>query len=301
MGAGSQRVTFGCETEVHPDSHVEGSFRADFSEQWCAPQHPQGGVATVAMIRAMAAALDAPEQTLRSVTNVFAAPVRTGPAEIDVTVLRRGRSQSQVVATMRTPGEVAGHTAVAVFGRRRPGFEFTDVVIPDVPPPEECPSWRDPLPEGVELERRTFSFWENVEGRAAIGHPPWERYQPVSSERANWYRFDEPPRLTDGTLDPLALVVLCDTMPGAVGERMGNDVPAWLPPSLDLTVHLFAPPRSDWVLGYNRARVAGEGYASAEMTLWDPEVGVVAYGTQQMLLVFPEGPPNGDQVFPPGS
>jgi acyl-CoA thioesterase len=234
------------------------------------------------------------------VTNVFAAPVRTGPAEIDVTVLRRGRSQSQVTATMRTPGEAAGHTAVAIFGARRPGFEFTDVDIPDVPPAEECPSWRDPLPEGVEFERRVFSFWEQVEGRAAIGHPPWETYAPVSSERANWYRFDEAPRRADGTLDPFALVVLCDTMPGAVGERMGNDAPAWLPPSLDLTVHLFAEPRSEWVLGYNRARYAGEGYASAEMTMWDPEVGVVAYGTQQMLLVFPDGPPTPDQVAPPG-
>ena len=28
--------------------------------------------------------------------------------------------------------------------------------------------------------------------------------------------------LDDGRLDPLAILTLCDTMPGAVGERMGR-------------------------------------------------------------------------------
>jgi acyl-CoA thioesterase len=292
-------TTFAGETAVAPDPGHDGRYRAEFSDRWCAPVHPQGGIATVAMLRAMAAALDEPAQTLRTVTNIFAAPVRSGPAVIDVTVLRRGRSLSQVSATMRSEGEPAGHAAVAVFGARRPGFEFTEPVMPEVAPPLDCPSFRDPIPDGVEFERRAFTFWEHIEGRPAIGHPPWESYEPVSSERACWYRFDDPPRRADGTLDPMMLVAMSDTMPGAVGERLGNDVPAWMPPSVDLTVHLFAEPRSEWILAYNLARHAGEGYASVEVTLWDPEVGAVAYSTQQMLFVFPDGPPAPHQVRPP--
>jgi hypothetical protein len=92
---------------------------------------------------------------------------------------------------------------------------------------------------------------------------------------------------------------MCDTMPGAVRERMGSDIPQWMPPSIDLTVHLFASPRSEWILAHNRARHAGAGYASAEMTLWDPEVGLVAYATQVMLLIFPDGPPAPHQIRPP--
>ena len=43
----------------------------------------------------------------------------------------------------------------------------------------------------------------------------------TTSERANWYRFEDPP--TDrGVLDASALITLCDTMPGAVGERLGG-------------------------------------------------------------------------------
>jgi hypothetical protein len=95
------------------------------------------------------------------------------------------------------------------------------------------------------------------------------------------------------------LVAMCDTMPGAVSERLANRGPAWMPPSVDLTFHLFAEPRSEWILAHNLARHAGAGYASADMTLWDPEVGVVGYGTQQMLFVFPDGPPAADEIRPP--
>ena len=77
-----------------------------------------------------------------------------------------------------------GPHCVAVFGADRPGFEFTDVASPDVPPPEECPSLRDPLPEGVEPcgPRRPSGTRSRAGPR--IGHPPWEAYEPVSSERA---------------------------------------------------------------------------------------------------------------------
>jgi acyl-CoA thioesterase len=177
---------------------VPGRYRANLSKDWCAPDVPQGGVMTVVALRAMQAELGVPDQHLRTVTNVFAAPVRSGPVDVDVTVLRRGRSMSQLSATVRSVGESAGHALVAVFGARRPGFEFTDLAPPAVPPP----------------------------------------------------------------------------------------------------VHLFSAPVSEWVLGHNRARYAGDGYASLDMALWDPEVGLVAYATQLMLFLFPDGPPSPEQIRP---
>ncbi len=113
-------------------------------------------------------------------------------------------------------------------------------------------------------------------------------------------RFDDPPILPDGTSDPFALVTLCDTQPGAVGERMGPNRPMWLPPSVDLTVHVFGAPTSEWLLSHNRAHHAGDGYASTEIELWDPEQGLIAYATQLMLFVFPDGPSAPHQVRPPG-
>jgi len=289
---------FGLQTTVEPHPEVAGRYHAVISDQWSAPVLPHGGVVTALGLRAMAAELDMPGESLRSVTTVFAAQVPPGPVDIDVTVLRRGRTMSQATATVRSVGADCGHTAVAVFGGSRHGFEFTDVTCPEVPPPEQCPSFRDPLPEGV-TGFSPASFWERVESRPAIGHAPWDDWEPTSSERVYWYRFDDPPLSDSGEWDPLALVALCDTMPGAVGERMGPGLPPWFGPSADLTVHILGNASAPWLLGHNRARHAGDGYASVEMELWDPGRGLVAYATQMMFFSFPDGLPPGTKLVPP--
>jgi acyl-CoA thioesterase len=282
---------FARQTTVVADPERTGRWRGELSAAWAAPVQPQGGLVAAVAARAMAAALADGEQRLRSISTVFAAPVRSGPVEIDVTLLRRGRSMSQATATVRTPGADAGATSVAVFGTARVGFEFTDVEPPVVPPPEACPSFRDPAPAGF-ASGPPFPWWDHVEGRRAVGHAPWDDWHPTTSERAYWYRFDEPPTVAGGRLDPIAVVTLCDTMPGAVAERMGPGTPVWYPPSADQTVHLVGDAGPGWLLCHNRARWAGDGYASVEMTLWDPERGLVAYATQMMLFTFPDGPPS---------
>ena len=53
-------------------------------------------------------------------------------------------------------------------------------------------------------------------------------------------------------------------------------------------------PRSEWVLAVNRARFAGDGYASADQELWDmhgPEPVLAAYGTQVMFFTVLKPPP----------
>jgi acyl-CoA thioesterase len=73
---------------------------------------------------------------------------------------------------------------------------------------------------------------------------------------------------------------------------MGGGLPQWFAPSADLTVHLLCDHRADWVLARNRAHHAGDGYASLEVELWDPDDGTLsAVGSQMMVFTFPEGPP----------
>jgi len=282
---------FGRGTHVEPLG--DNRFRGDLGEHWNCPIVPQGGIVAATAARAMTAALDDDTQRLRTLNGVFAAPVQPGPVAVDVTVLRRGRTMSQLRVEIRSPGADAGFDGLAVFGTEREGFSFTDLELPDgVKPPAECPSFRDPPPE--DFERRVpFSFWEHVEGRAVLGHAPWEEDEPATSMRAMWYRFDDPPRGDDGTWDPLAVLALCDTMPGAVSERLGaaGQARQWLPPSADLTVHLLGGARGDWLLAVNRARHAGDGYASLDMEMWDAdgvEPELVAYATQMMFFSFPK-------------
>jgi acyl-CoA thioesterase len=288
---------------LEPDPGGPARYRVELDPRWNCPVVPQGGVMAAVAARAMSIELDRHDQRLRSLTTVFAAQVPAGPAVVDVTVLRRGRTMSQATATVRAEGAAAGHTSVAVFGTDRGGFEFTDLAMPEVPGPGDCPSFRDPPPPEVAdrfAAREPFAFWQHVEGRPAIGRAPWDDdVVPTSSECAFWYRFDEPPMRPDGSLDPLAVVALCDLMPSSVGQRMGPGTPEWYPPSADLTVHVLGESRSDWLLGHLRARRATEGYASVEVALWDPTgPALVGHATQVMFLSFPDGPPTGDLRLP---
>ncbi|MBM3673131.1 MAG: thioesterase family protein [Actinobacteria bacterium] len=270
------------QTQVHALGGRADTYGASLTDDWNCPIVPHGGVVTAVALRAMAAALDHPDQRLRSVTATFVAAVKPGDVEIEVEVWRRGRSISQVSASLHNTGEPEGLRCTAVFGAERRGFEFTELEMPTVPPPEESPSWAD-APKGFERQM-VFNFWEQAESRMALGHLPWISYEPSTSNRANWFRFNEPP-IVDGKWDPLGVVALCDTMPGAVAEKLGSGS-GWLPPSADLTVHLFGDATSEWILGHNRAHHVGDGYASAETVLWDPAGHVLAFATQVMFFTF---------------
>ena len=275
--------TFADDVVVEPAG--DGRYTAALDHGWDLVPLPQGGVIASFALRAAAASVAEPDQHLRTCTTVFAGQVSAGNLEIDVQVLRRGRTASQVVTTVRNEGAPAGATVLAVFGTERRGPSFVDVVPPEVPRPGDCPSYRDPPPPEADMGE-PFPFWTRVEGRAALGHPPWAEYEPTTSDVATWLRFDDPPWLPDGSLDPLGLVTLADRMPGSVGERVGRDGPRWFAPSSDLTVHLIEPLRTEWVLAHDRARWADDGWASAESTLWDEQGTLVAYATQMMLFTY---------------
>ncbi len=279
--------TFADDVVVQPTG--PGTYRAELGHDWDLVPVPQGGIVVAFALRAATLELAEPDQRLRSSTAVFAGQVAAGALDLEATVLRRGRSASQVAVTVRNAGAGAGITVLAVFGGTRRGPSFVDVAPPPASAPGACPSWRDPPPpEAVEAgwEARPTPFWQRLEGRTALGHAPWERFDPATSDVATWLRFDDPPLCDDGTLDPLGLVVLADRMPGAVSERVGHTGDPFFAPSADLTVHLFEPLRTPWVLAHDRARWAGDGWASGETTLWAEDGTLVAYATQMMLFTY---------------
>ena len=289
-GCAEPVASFADDIRVEPAG--EGRYRGSLSHEWDLVPLPQGGIVASFALRAAAVEVHDPSQQLRTCTTIFAGQVSAGELEVDVTVLRRGRSATQVSSTVRNVGSSAGATVVSVYGGPRRGPEFVDVQPPKVPAPLDCPSYRDPPPQGVEFPDgvpEPFPFWSHVEGRAAMGHAPWEEYEPESSDVATWLRFDNPPMLHDGSLDPLGVLTLADRMPGCIGERVGRQGQPWFAPSADLTVHFCAPLRTDWLLAHDRARWAGDGWASAESTLWDENGTLVAYATQMMLFTYLSG------------
>jgi acyl-CoA thioesterase len=264
----------------------DGTYHAFLDESWNLRPLPQGGVITAVALRAMSDALADPAQSLRTMHTLFIGRVADGQLVIDVEILRRGRSMSHVRAHVRNPDSATGHITTAVFGSSREGFDFTELRRPAVPPPEQCPSFRDPPPAGVPEFEQTPLWATRLEGRAALGVPPWEEVAERTGEQATWYRFDDPPWIDGGErIDPFAIVMLADTMPGAIGQRLGPTERPWFGPSVDLTVHMCADCHGPWVLGHNTARWAGDGYASVDMALWDADT-LVAYATQTSFFTF---------------
>jgi acyl-CoA thioesterase len=271
----------------------DGRYTTTISDSWQLAVAPQGGIVAAIATRAMELVLGHPEQTLRTITAMFAGQVAAGEVEIDVQTLRRGRSMSQLTATVRNRGADAGLTAVAAFGATRRGFEFTELKMPAVNGPEGLRGFRDPLPDGVvfEFDRPPMPFWETIlESRPAIGRAPWEPFEDGPAEAAYWYRLDDPPTTADAHLDVSGVIVMSDTMPGSVGQKLGPDSGSWFAPSVDFTLHVFRPARPGWLLAHHQARHAGDGYASVDGALWDPSAdggpALVAYSTQVMLFTF---------------
>lgn len=275
----------------------DGRYRGEIGVAWSLIAHPLGGIPAALAARAMAAELTEGDpdhasdgQSLRSLHGVFAAPVAVGPVEIDVTVLRRGRSMSQLQATVRNPGAPAGFTALAAFGGQRPGFEFTELRFPDVPPPEACRSNREPFPDHVDADRWPMPFWDEVaDARMCIGLPFWEDGPRDKAEAANWLRLDQPPPVDEhGHVDPLTAVVLSDIMPSSIFQRVPRSDERWFAPSVDFTIHPVGPATPGWLLAHYRSHAAGDGYASIEGALWDPRgpdgPRLVAWATQQAFF-----------------
>jgi acyl-CoA thioesterase len=279
--------SFEVDVVVEPSS--PGRYLAKLDHGWDLVPLPQGGIVTSFALRAATTEVASATLSLRSSTTVFAGQVVPGELEIDVQILRRGRSAVQVAASVRNVDAAAGATVVAVFGGPRRGPAFVDVQPPDVPPPLHCPRYEDSMPPEI-AEFGTPPFWTRVEVRRALGHAPWDVYVPTTSDSASWLRFQDPPVLPDGSLDPLGVLTLADRMPGSVSEKTGSEGPRWFAPSADLTVHLLEPLRTEWVLAHDKARWAGGGWASAETTLWDQQGSIVAYATQMMLFTVLDDP-----------
>jgi acyl-CoA thioesterase len=275
-------------------------YVVDLDPRWNCPRVTHGGTATAVVAATMRNELDEPTQRLRTISAFFASPVGPGPAELDVSVLRRGRSVSQVMASLRNQGGTSGLTAVAAFGVDRPSFEFTDISMPQVPEPAAARSTRVGM-DRVPPEHRN-PYWQpgGAEMRLAIGSTSAEDWQPTSTVAA-WYRYDEPPMGPGEVLDPLAVLALCDVMPMAVSERMGwyRGVTPSVVVNVDLTVHLLADACSAWILGVNRAHAVGGGYASVQHELWDEHGTLVAFATAVLVQSFPDGVPPADQLRPP--
>ena len=269
------------DTAVTPLPAAPGWYTASLPDAWSYVT-PSGGVLMTVALQAIRAEVGDPGMHPVSATTLFCSPVPAGPLEIRVETIRKGGAAMQLRAALSSttlPGP--GLEVSATFSRVRQGPEVTDLCLPDLPHPDVARRLSGPRRDG----RPTFPFFENFDGRHAIGHDFGEQgWLPTDARFARWFRYLTPVTLPDGTLDPLAIPPIADTMPPALLQKLGPDHPRFHAPSLDLTVHFLQPTRSSWLLVDARARCARAGYASASVDVWGDDGSLVAFGTQTMFL-----------------
>jgi acyl-CoA thioesterase len=264
-----------------------GCYTAAAAEEWNAPIYPSGGVTTAIALRAMQTELDQPHQTLRSFSSMFVSTVPAGALEIDVERLRIGRRMSQLRGDLHGRGAgAAGHVVTAAFGEGREGFDFTYSAAPEVDEAESYPGLADP-PAGYPVFNAPF--FQNVEVRRVRMFASFENnWDGGRAEAIRWIRYRSPPRLADGRIEPLSLIGLADTMPITISQYLGPGYPFFHAPSVDLSMRIFAETEDEWVLSRAVCHWAGDGYASAEITLWDTQRRILAHANQLMLVRFPD-------------
>jgi acyl-CoA thioesterase len=269
------------DTDVTADPGVEGRYRLDLSPAWNV-FYAFGGITMAVALRAAERALDRDDLRPLTATALYVKPVSAGPVEIDVSVLRNGRTAAQATASLRNGGGGEGPALflTTAFGQSHPSLvDYVDARFPDVPPPEAC---EPPPPQDDDSPFRDIPFHRQTDWRPTH---PWDRdnWQPSTAEMSSWTRLLKEPRLPDGSIDPVSLCIPADILGSAVSQRVPPDQP-WLVLTLELGLHFLQPTESAWVLQHTVAPHAGDGYASGHVFLWDDQRRLLGFATQRARM-----------------
>ncbi len=279
-------------TAVRADDGVAGRWHASLDPGWDTPVGVHGGFLGTVGARAILAEVGDEALVMRTLRVLFLEPPPRALVA-DVAVLRRGRSSAFVRAVLHggDPATPAGEvTAVLTADRERPGW--LDAAPPTVDRPDASESLADRVARGP--SGAVPPLFTHLDERGVLGSLPWEAaWTPGQAARyGRWYRWHEPPRRPDGTLDPIGLIPLADLPGPALWVRCEPDGAITGGLSLDMSIHFTDDPTEEWVLGDTRARWVGRGHVVAETDLWTGDR-LVAVSTQTMLQrdlgVLPRG------------
>ena len=240
-------------------------FTAQIPEHWMQGRTAYGGLST-ALAHAAARRLMPDLPPLRAALVAFIGPVGE-TVTLGARQLRRGKSTAFVEADAYTEADGLGLRASFLFAaERESALTHPSPPMPDVPPPEDCPS----LFGGGPLR---ISFQSHFEPRFAGGARPVSGGEP---DLLVWSRLREP---FGG--DPITeLLALADALPPAMlSKATGPARVSSMTWNIDLmTPH--APTRDRWRLLRARATSAAHGYSVQEMGVWTTDGECVLTGSQ---------------------
>ncbi len=245
-----------------------GGFAADIDPGWFVQNGPNGGYVAALLLRALIETVDDATKPPRSLTVHFLQPAVAGPAELDVEVLRAGRSLTFLAVRLRQGDRLVANGAAA-FGVGRSDLEFQDVLPPEVPSPDALP-----VPEtgGATMPPIAHQFdYRPITDATLFGGG--------QSDYWSWLR------LSDGRgIDALALAAYVDALVPAMFLRVSTPM---LFPTVDITVHFRRAPQTadPWCLGHVRTTAAADGFTEEDCELYDSTGALLAQSRQLAIAV----------------
>jgi len=254
----------------------DGAYvRFSVSPDWLNGRNAYGGLVAALAACALHDVLGR-DRPLRALQVNFLGPLGSGPAEVEVRVLRSGKSISQAEATVRSGGEIAC-IALAVLGTGRASALTPRLAaMPAAPAPET-------LFEVPYLPGRMPPFLQHFAARWAEGLPPYSGRVAPSSKiwlQLKGERIDR----------ELLTVVFCDAMPSpAMAEGRAPFFAASLAWSIEFLPAAFEPaagtPAEGWWRADTELTANAEGFANQLTTLWSPE-GQPAAISHQVVAMY---------------
>lgn len=268
---------FDTDTAVRPASGTPGAGRwlADLSHRWDINDKPNGGYALATAVRAMAGSVpDHPHPF--TVTAHYLRPAQSGPADIDVEVVRTGRKLATVAASFVQGGKERIRL-LGTFGdlAERSGPSVVRAAPPEIPPIEACVRRKHdegPLHPASRIADRTVTLLDPTTG--------WITGTPNGTAIVRaWARF------ADGREpDVWSLPFYSDAMPPAVFEVLEGA--QWVP-TIELTVHIRAKPAPGWLRCVMSTRFLMDGYLEEDGEIWDSTDTLVAQSRQLGMIFRP--------------
>lgn len=233
----------------------EGKFEVAIPETWLQGRGAFGGVVLGALLRAALESEADAARVVRCFSSEIVAPVLPGKASIDVSVVRRGRSQTNLCVQLEQAGELRASASVTLSAARV--AELPGVGAP--PPLAERAGFAEAAPHVVTKGGPLFAqFYEY----RSLGPALFSGAEPVT--RGFVRERDE-----SAVLDAPALTALLDSFWPALYYRMPRPMPF---ATVSFSAQYFSLdqlPRASEPL-YFRAYVAAqrEGYCVEFRELW---------------------------------
>jgi len=255
----------------------QGRWTVDLDGSWSIGGSMNGGYLLAAMVGAATTATQRPDPL--AVTATFLSPPTSGPAEITVAVVKRGRRSTVTEIVLGQDGRDHVRATAVLGDLDRLEGPSLDAIRPSVPPRPQCVSIADrPGPGGIGPPEIFKHF--DLRLAPGIGWLSGSPRRPVAGEEAlieGWTRFADgrPP-------DVVSLMLFADAFPPAV---LDQHQASWVP-TLQYSVYVRARPETDWLQGSFRTRSMVGGLLEEDGELFDASGRLVAL-SRQLALVLP--------------